>query len=64
VAPPGYQEGAGGAGLNHANGCYQHTYSPGSFAGQTVTLKFTGTGPDQSSVWLFGPARLALVDEG
>ena len=53
MAPPGYQEGAGGAGLNHANGCFQHTYSPGSFAGQTVTLKFTGTGP--------GPVqRLAL----
>jgi len=24
VAPPGYQEGAGGAGLNHANGHVQH----------------------------------------
>src|SRR5579859_2635922 len=29
--------------LNHANGYQQHTYSLGSFAGQTVTLKFTGT---------------------
>jgi hypothetical protein len=39
VAPPGYQEGAGGAGLNHANGYFQHTCSLGSFAGQTVSLK-------------------------
>jgi len=30
VAPPGYQEGAGGAGLNHANGYIQHTYSLGA----------------------------------
>ena len=29
--------------LNHANGYQQHSYSLGSFAGQTVTLKFTGT---------------------
>ena len=29
--------------LNHASGYQQHTYSLGSFAGQTVTLKFTGT---------------------
>ena len=29
--------------LNHATGYQQHTYSLGSYAGQTVTLKFTGT---------------------
>jgi hypothetical protein len=29
--------------LNHNTGYAQHTYSLGSFAGQTVTLKFTGT---------------------
>jgi serine protease len=29
--------------LNHASGYTQHTYSLGSFAGSTVTLKFTGT---------------------
>jgi Putative Ig domain len=29
--------------LNHISGYLQHTYSLGSFAGQTVTLKFTGT---------------------
>ena len=29
--------------LNHASGYQQHTYSLGSFAGQTVKLKFTGT---------------------
>jgi len=29
--------------LNHASGYQQHSYSLGSFAGQTVTLKFTGT---------------------
>ena len=29
--------------LNHASGYPQHSYSLGSFAGQTVTLKFTGT---------------------
>jgi hypothetical protein len=29
--------------LNHANGYAQHTYPLGSFAGSTVTLKFTGT---------------------
>jgi hypothetical protein len=29
--------------LNHASGYQQHTYSLGSFAGQTVTLKFSGT---------------------
>jgi hypothetical protein len=29
--------------LNHNTGYTQHTYSLGSFAGQTVTLKFTGT---------------------
>ena len=29
--------------LNHASGYHQHSYSLGSFAGQTVTLKFTGT---------------------
>ena len=29
--------------LNHASGYQQHTYSLGSFAGQTVRLKFTGT---------------------
>jgi serine protease len=29
--------------LNHASGYTQHSYSLGSFAGQTVTLKFTGT---------------------
>ncbi len=29
--------------LNHATGYQQHSYSLGSFAGQTVTLKFTGT---------------------
>ena len=28
--------------LNHASGYQQHSYSLGSFAGQTVTLKFTG----------------------
>ena len=43
MAPPGYQEGAGGAGLNHASGNLQRTRSLGSLAGQTVTLKFTGT---------------------
>ena len=43
MAPPGYQEGAGGAGLNHASGNFQRTCSLGSLAGQTVTLKFTGT---------------------
>ncbi len=29
--------------LNHATGYQQHSFSLGSFAGQTVTLKFTGT---------------------
>jgi hypothetical protein len=29
--------------LNHASGYTQHTYSLGSFAGTTVTVKFTGT---------------------
>jgi hypothetical protein len=29
--------------LNHASGYQQHSYSLGSFAGQTVRLKFTGT---------------------
>jgi putative Ig domain-containing protein len=29
--------------LNHASGYQQHSFSLGSFAGQTVTLKFTGT---------------------
>jgi serine protease len=29
--------------LNHASGYTQHSYSLGSFAGQAVTLKFTGT---------------------
>jgi Putative Ig domain len=29
--------------LNHASGYQQHTYSLGSFAGSTVTVKFTGT---------------------
>jgi hypothetical protein len=29
--------------LNHASGYQQHSYSLGSFAGQTVTLKFSGT---------------------
>ena len=29
--------------LNHASGYQQHSYSLGSLAGQTVTLKFTGT---------------------
>jgi hypothetical protein len=29
--------------LNHATGYQQHSYSLGSFAGQAVTLKFTGT---------------------
>jgi subtilase family serine protease len=29
--------------LNHANGYTQHTYSLASFAGTTVTLKFSGT---------------------
>jgi hypothetical protein len=29
--------------LNHITGYLQHSYSLGSFAGQTVTLKFTGT---------------------
>jgi serine protease len=29
--------------LNHGSGYTQHSYSLGSFAGQTVTLKFTGT---------------------
>jgi hypothetical protein len=29
--------------LNHNTGYTQHTYSLGSFAGQTVTLKFSGT---------------------
>jgi len=29
--------------LNHISGYLQHTYSLGSFAGTTVTLKFTGT---------------------
>jgi hypothetical protein len=29
--------------LNHAGGYQQHSYSLASFAGQTVTLKFTGT---------------------
>ena len=28
--------------LNHINGYLQHSYSLGSFAGQTITLKFTG----------------------
>ncbi len=28
--------------LNHANGYQQHSYSLGSFAGSTVTVKFTG----------------------
>jgi hypothetical protein len=29
--------------LNHASGYQQHTFSVGGFAGQSVTLKFTGT---------------------
>jgi hypothetical protein len=29
--------------LNHASGYLQHSYSLGSFAGSTVTVKFTGT---------------------
>jgi hypothetical protein len=29
--------------LNHASGYTQHSYSLGSFAGSSVTLKFTGT---------------------
>jgi serine protease len=29
--------------LNHASGYQQHSFSLGSFAGQSVTLKFTGT---------------------
>jgi serine protease len=29
--------------LNHASGYQQHTYSLGSFAGSSVTVKFTGT---------------------
>ena len=29
--------------LNHASGYQKHSYSLGSFAGQSVTLKFTGT---------------------
>jgi serine protease len=29
--------------LNHASGYQQHSFSVGSFAGQTVTLKFSGT---------------------
>ena len=29
--------------LNHASGYQKHSYSLGSFAGQTVRLKFTGT---------------------
>jgi Putative Ig domain len=29
--------------LNHASGYQQHSFSLGSFAGQTVSLKFTGT---------------------
>jgi len=29
--------------LNHITGYLQHTYSLGSFAGSTITLKFTGT---------------------
>jgi hypothetical protein len=29
--------------LNHAAGYQHHSYSLGGFAGQTVTLKFTGT---------------------
>jgi len=29
--------------LNHASGYQQHSYSLGSFAGSTVTVKFTGT---------------------
>jgi len=29
--------------LNHITGYAQHSYSLGSFAGQTITLKFTGT---------------------
>jgi hypothetical protein len=29
--------------LNHASGYQQHSYSLNGFAGQTVTLKFTGT---------------------
>jgi hypothetical protein len=29
--------------VNHASGYTQHSYSLGSFAGQAVTLKFTGT---------------------
>jgi len=29
--------------LNHATGYQQHSFSLGSFAGQTVALKFTGT---------------------
>ncbi len=29
--------------LNHASGYQQHTFSLGSFAGSTVTVKFTGT---------------------
>jgi len=29
--------------LNHASGYQQHSFSLGSFAGQTVTLKFSGT---------------------
>ena len=30
--------------LNHATGYLQHSFSLGSFAGQAVTVKFTGTG--------------------
>ena len=29
--------------LNHITGYAQHTYALGSFAGKSVTLKFTGT---------------------
>ena len=30
------------ANLNHASGCQQHTYSVAAYAGQAITLKFTG----------------------
>jgi hypothetical protein len=29
--------------LNHATGYTQHSYSLSAYAGQTITLKFTGT---------------------
>ena len=30
------------ANLNHASGCQQHTYGVAAYAGQAITLKFTG----------------------